>query len=397
MAIKGSARLAGRLVKDKRDSDSAAALLAALCANAARSRSECFGPFEGMLASPAVQERLLARFGPEHCWSTSQLEQYGRCPHQFFLQRVLGLSEIEDISLEVNHFLRGRRAHTLLAEVHRQLNASGPPCSPTDCDADKFQRLVAETLAAVMEESASDGVLESAFDTIDHRLIERWIQRYLDHHLKYDNAFKDLDQPPTPAHFEVSFGPAKDDDEAEQVDPLSKPLAYELTCNGVTIRLSGRVDRIDIGLVDGQVVFNVLDYKTSPSDSFHPKDILDCKALQLPLYAMAVQDLLLADKNAIPWHGGYWHLCDTGFNAKRGVAFHERTPDGLRRTDLWSALRERLIQRVSRLVMGVQQGQFPMHCEDQQCTGRCQYKTVCRVHAVRSLEKTWQPPSIPAR
>ncbi|MEX2141163.1 MAG: PD-(D/E)XK nuclease family protein [Pirellulales bacterium] len=397
MAIEGSARLAGRLLRHEHERDSTTALLAALRATGERSRRESFGAFEGVLASPAVQARLAARFGPEHCWSTSQLEQYGRCPHQFFLQRVLGLNEIEDISLEINHFLRGRRAHTLLAEVHRQLNALGPPCSPTEFDAEKFQRLVAETLTAVIERSASEGLLESAFDCVDHRLIERWIKRYLDQHLKYDEAFKDLDGRPMPTHFEVSFGPVKDDENADDVDPLSKPLAYELTCNGVSIRLSGRVDRIDIGLVDGQVVFNVLDYKTTPSAYFRAKDISDCKSLQLPLYAMAVQDLLLADKNAVPWHGGYWHLSDTGFNAKRGMAFHERTPNGIRRTELWTQLRERLVQRVTRLVMGIQQGQFPMHCEDEHCTGRCQYKTVCRVHAVRSLEKTWQPPSIPTR
>jgi ATP-dependent helicase/nuclease subunit B len=397
MAIDGSAHLAGHLMKHERERDSTTALLAALRATGERSRRESFGAFEGMLLGAAAQKRLEAHFGPEHCWSTSQLEQYGHCPHQFFLQRVLGLNEIEDVSLEVNHFLRGRRVHTLLADVHRQLNALGEPCSPTECDAEKFQRLVAETLAAVIERSASEGVLESAFDAIDHRLIEHWIGRYLDQHLKYDEAFKDLDRRPTPTHFEVSFGPAKDDENADEADPLSKPRAYELTCNGVTIRLSGRVDRIDLGLVDGQVVFNVLDYKTTSSSYFRPQDIPNCKALQLPLYAMAVQDLLLADKNAVPWHGGYWHISDAGFNAKRGVTFYERTPNGIRRTELWTQLREKLVERVTRLVMGIQQGQFPMHCEDEHCTGRCQYKTVCRVHAVRSLEKTWQPPSIQAK
>jgi ATP-dependent helicase/DNAse subunit B len=245
-----------------------------------------------------------------------------------------------------------------------------------------------------MARSASAGSVESAFDYVDQLLIARWVEKYLEQYLRYEEAFKDFEQPPLPRHFEVSFGPVKDDEHDAGCDPLSNPAAYELACNGVTIRLSGRVDRIDIGLIDGQVVFNLLDYKTTASRYYRPRDVLDCKMLQLPLYAMAVEDLLLAGQRAVPWHAGYWHIRDTGFELKRGVSFHERGEGGIRRTELWRELRERLKEHVGKLVAGVRQGEFPMHCEDKKCTGRCAYKTVCRVHAVRSLEKKWQPPSI---
>jgi ATP-dependent helicase/DNAse subunit B len=396
MAIDGSPRLAGRWLNRPGDRDSTAALVASLATTAERSRRESFGRFEGIVSSPQARERLIARFGPEHCWSTSQLEQYGYCPHQFFLQRVLGLKETDDLSLEVDHFVRGRRVHAVLAEVHRRLNAEGDARSPTSCDAADVQRLVAETLAAVTTGSGSEGTLESGFDAIDRLLIARWVQRYLEQYVKYDEAFKEFDQPPVPRHFEVSFGPVKDDDDEAAADALSTPAAYELACNGLTIRLAGRVDRIDIGLIDGQVVFNVLDYKTSASRYFKAQDILDCRMLQLPLYAMAVEDLLLAGHGAVPWHSGYWHVRDSGFDPKRGLSFHERSEEGIRRTELWRELRERLVERVASLVSGIRAGGFPMHCEDDDCTGRCAYKTVCRVHAVRSLEKTWQPPSTAA-
>ena len=88
---------------------------------------------------------------------------------------------------------------------------------------------------------------------------------------------------------------------------------------------------------------------------------------------MAVEDLLLADLKAIAWHGGYWHVRDAGFQASRGLEFHEHTGGELKRTELWTDLRERLIDRVGRLVVGVRRGEFPMHCEDEHCTGRCQY------------------------
>jgi ATP-dependent helicase/DNAse subunit B len=394
MAIDGAPRLAARLTTHKRQHESTTALTAALRATGERSRRDAFGTFEGIVLGPAAQARLAARYGPDHCWSTSQLEDYAYCPHKFFLQRVLGLNELEELSLDDDYALRGRRFHTLLTRVHRQLKASGGPTSPTECDVQTFQRLVSDTLTAVIEQSGPDSALGAAFDWIDNQIIARWVQKYLEQYLKYDQAFSDCDERPRPAYFEVSFGPAKDDEEADEVDPVSRHVAYELTCNGISIRLSGRVDRIDIGLVDGQLVFNVLDYKTNAA-AYRADSILDGSKLQLPLYAMAIQDLLLADQNAIPWQGGYWHVRDGGFNPKRAVSFHERTGDGIRRTELWGEFRERLVQHVTSLVLGIQQGQFPMHCEDEQCTGRCSYKTVCRVHAVRSLEKTWQPPSIP--
>jgi ATP-dependent helicase/DNAse subunit B len=394
MALDGSPRLAERLAGRAAQRESTSALLRAMRATAARASGEGFGPFEGIFAGETSHDRLVARFGSEHCWSTSQLEEYGYCPYQFFLKRVLRLNEPEDLSLEVDHYLRGRRVHALLAEVHRQLNAGGEPCSPSECDTDKFQRLISETLSAVIQSSAGGaGTLESAFDAIDQRLIARWIAQYLDQYVKYEESFKQLDSPPLPKHFEVSFGPVKDDESDQPADPLSKPAAYELTVNGATIRLSGRVDRIDLGVIDGQVVFNVLDYKTNASDPFRAGDITSCKALQLPLYAMAVEDLLLKGTGAIPWHGGYWNVRNDGFNPKRSVAFHERSEAGIRRTQLWGELRDRIVRHVASLVSGIQRGQFPMHCEDHDCTGRCGYKTVCRVHAVRALEKTWQAPS----
>jgi ATP-dependent helicase/nuclease subunit B len=396
MALAGSPRLAGRWLHLPAERDSAHTLLSALRATSERSRRQTFGRFEGMLLGSEAREPLAAQFGPNRCWSASQLEQYGYCPHQFFLQQVLELKELDDLSLEVDHFVRGRRVHAVLTEMHRHLNAAGNARSPTSCEATELQRLVTETLTAVMARSASEGPLESGFDAIDQLLIARWVQRYLEQYAGYEDAFNELDQPPVPRHFEVSFGPVKDDEDETSADPLSNPSAYELTCNGVTIRLSGRIDRIDIGLIDGQVVFNVLDYKTTASRHFRKQDILEGRMLQLPLYAMAVEDLLLADQKAVPWHSGYWHIRDIGFDGKRGISFHERGDDGIRRTELWSELRQRLVERVASLVGGIRAGEFPMHCEDEDCTGRCAYKTVCRVHAVRSLEKTWQPPSTAA-
>jgi hypothetical protein len=139
-------------------------------------------------------------------------------------------------------------------------------------------------------------------------------------------------------------------------------------------------------------VFNVLDYKIGAAKHYRLQDIESGAILQLPLYAMAVQDLLLAGQNAVPWAGGYWHVKDGGYCAKHALKFHERAGGSVRPTEAWDRLRLELIDRVGRIVGAVRGGQFPMHCEDEKCTGLCEYKTVCRVGTVRALDKPWQLP-----
>jgi ATP-dependent helicase/DNAse subunit B len=282
--------------------------------------------------------------------------------------------------------------HAALAELHRQLNSAGQPCDPTDCEREDWERLVADTLSKVINLPDADGTLQSAMDHVDHRLIARWVERYLEQCAEYKKNSSEFDQPLVPAHFEVAFGPVSDD--GEQVDSISTAEAYELECNGLKIRLAGRIDRVDIGLIQGQVVFNVLDYKSTVSNYGNMKDIAELRALQLPLYALVIQDFILSERRAIPWQAGYWNVRQEGFKPKQSLAFCERTDEGLRNTEMWDELRERLRDHIGRLVTGIRQGEFPMHCENEQCTSRCPYNTVCRVSAVRSLEKTWQPPAI---
>ena len=256
--------------------------------------------------------------------------------------------------------------------------------------------MVGETLARVIESSATDGPLAAALDEFDSRMIAAWLDQYLDQHRKYDGSFADCDRPMLPKHFEVSFGPVAADSDGD-TDPLSTASAFELRCGDVVVRLSGRIDRLDVGLVGGEVVFNVLDYKIGAAKHYQIKDIESGAILQLPLYAMAVEDLLLAGENAVPWTGGYWHVKDGGYREKHSLKFHEQSGGKLRPTAAWQQLKEELIDRVARIVTAVRSGQFPMHCDDEHCTARCEFNTVCRVGTVRALEKTWLLPVLSKR
>lgn len=78
----------------------------------------------------------------------------------------------------------------------------------------------------------------------------------------------------TPARFELGFGRGKE----------LPPVEVE---NGMTLRLSGFVDRVDEWLHDGKRYLRVIDYKTGKK-SFSFSDVEDGRGLQMLLYLFAL-------------------------------------------------------------------------------------------------------------
>jgi RecB family exonuclease len=373
-------------------------LLASLKTIHARSRGEGFGTYEGVFASAELAATLAERFGPRRCWSPSQLETYAHCPFRFFAERVLKLEPLGDLAFQINHALRGELLHGTLANYHRALNAEHRrPSSPSKQSALEFERAAATVLATLLEGLASDEPVQQALREVDRRLLSQWLANYYVQHQKYDELWTENDEPLRPAHFEISFGPATDflvEEESVQVagDQLATTAPLELRRDGESLFFRGRVDRVDLGKVAGQEVFNVVDYKSGSKYRLTPESISAGETLQLPLYALAIEQLLLADRGVVAWQASYWQVKEKGFNHRNALKFRQ-TIEGVVEVDPeWLELQEALLDRVFALVRGIRQGQFPMHCADEDCTGHCEFRTVCRVAQVRSLEKTWQPP-----
>ena len=317
------------------------------------------------------------------------MEKYASCPFRFFSAHGLGLNPLPELALETDYGQRGRLAHDVLATLHRKMNEPDLRRSPAELGADECSRLTDETLAILFESIPPGSPLELALRKIDFSLIGEWLKQYLGQHERYDADIAATDETLRPAHFEVSFGMKRRG--SEEVDKISTEKPFELRVGEEMLRFSGRIDRIDIGLVGGQVVFNVLDYKTGSRKKLQQADFEQGLALQLPLYAMAVQELLMIDRRAVPWRVGYWYLKDKGFEGHSLPQFFGPGDDGLQETDDWKALRGTLLERVVSLVRGIRGGMFPVFSLDEQCTSRCEFKTVCRIGQVRALDKQWSP------
>ena len=187
--------------------------------------------------------------------------------------------------------------------------------------------------------------------------------------------------------FEVSFGrPLR---EGQAAPSTADPL--EFAGGGETVRLSGRIDRIDVGQAGGQTVFNIIDYKTGSAVKFSVEACQRGHALQLPVYAIAAAELILNIRDAIPWQAGYWYLSGGGFKPRQALRMYQLAGDHLEPSETWESVRFNVGDTVVGLVRAMRRGEFPVWSDDENCTGSCPYKTVCRINQIRALGKTWRP------
>jgi len=134
-------------------------LLAGLQLTHLRRDREHFSAAEGILPGNAVQRDLAARFSAERTYSATELEQYAACPYRFYLERVLKLEAIEELTLSVDHAQRGRLAHNVLAALHRRINRSlGRAGSPAEADAEEYDRLLDEAIEEVLGPPGAAGL-----------------------------------------------------------------------------------------------------------------------------------------------------------------------------------------------------------------------------------------------
>jgi ATP-dependent helicase/DNAse subunit B len=337
-----------------------------------------------MLQSAEVHAYLAAQFHTQHTFSATELERYASCPFRFFVERILKIELLEDLALEFDVMERGRVVHDVLSGFHKKVNAKlGRAGSPLELDAAEFDGL----LAAAIQESLppeTRNLVQAALREVDRRLVVEWLSHYRGQIEKYDALWKDFSTPMAPELFEVSFG-RKD----EPLPSTEEPLLFDR--NGQSVRISGRIDRIDIGMVAGQRVFNVLDYKTGAAIKLTPDSIREGTTLQLPIYAIATMELILSDRDAFPWRAAYWYVRDDGFKPKHAMKMYENIDGRLELTREWEDIRDGLGDTVVGLVRSMRAGRFAICSADDHCTSRCPFRNTCRINQVRSLEKKCQP------
>jgi ATP-dependent helicase/nuclease subunit B len=211
-------------------------------------------------------------------YSVTELERAAECSFRFFLKRGLGLRPVDDGERDRDVWLdpltRGSELHDLYATAMRR--ARDEQRRLTTADRAWLLDLANTRLAQLHEEmpAATQEVLER-----ESRDFVADVELFLEAEIEHTHG--------TPVGFEVSFGrPLNGDDE-----PLARaePVVIDLG-GGLTLRIAGRIDRID---QIGDDTFEVVDYKTG---SFYGPRWRGAFAggtrLQHALYGLAAAELL---------------------------------------------------------------------------------------------------------
>jgi len=249
-------------------------LAGGLDATAARSRP-FLTPFDGLVTvDPAA---LDPRQNPQLVLSATQLESLAACPFNYFLSHVLRVRPPDELEFDPGTWLDSLSRGSLLHDIYcRYLRETHPPGGPAATDKARLLRLAGEMIEQKRGEIPPPG--ERVFEYERNQL------------LRDLEIFFRLEEGHTsgPAFFEVPFGDFGPGVAAAGIGQ-SEPVTLALP-DGSTIRLRGRIDRIDRG-ADGH--WEVWDYKTGSAYNYSERAHLrQGRELQHALYGLAAEVVL---------------------------------------------------------------------------------------------------------
>jgi RecB family exonuclease len=318
-----------------------------------RTRTKEFNIYDGILRDPQALQKIRQKFGAAYTFSPSQLESFIFCPFQFLLRYVLKLQATDEHDeLEEDAVERGSKVHRLL-ELLEQLRSQ-----------EEQSRLVlSESL--IKKEMNVELTIETPVDSGLHAIERRRLSRTMARYVRQHEAYEALDPAirPVPHRFEVVFGHEENSPESFPSLPIGE--------GDDAVRLQGKIDRIDLVPGNGQTGFRVIDYKTGACPS--KKEVSEALYLQLPLYALAVERIILAQHSAGLHDVGYWGLGRDGY---KSIPLKE-----------WPEDQARLEQFVLDVIKQLRDGVFAVDSRKDDCQERCEYGAVCRIKQVRALGK----------
>lgn len=250
--------------------------------------------------SKALVKRL---YNKEIKASVTRLECFALCPARHFFQYVLGLQERDLHEFRVPDF--GTLLHDALSSYGERLGEMGIPW-------DQVKERQEEILTAAMEKAQTDwlerGFFSGGKGEYDLHYMKRVMKRTVEA-LSYQLGQGRY----VPAAFELPFGPGAKE----------KNSASFLLGDGNMLRLTGRIDRVDVAHADGKndLFVKVLDYKTG-DNKLNADDIYYGLSLQLPVYTlMAKEHFKRKNKGENIRIGGmlYYLVKEPVLEEKRGI------------------------------------------------------------------------------
>lgn len=216
----------------------------------------------GHLTRPAVD----ALYGKRVPMSASRMDKYKSCHFSYFMQYGLKAEARKAAGFQAPEY--GTFVHYVLEHVLRACRERG---GVKEVSQEELHALVRETVDRYVAEELGGLEHETArFQYLFRRLLKSV-------YAVADNVADELRASQfQPISFELGFGAGK------ELPPV------ELTVDGVTVSITGFVDRVDGWEHDGKLYLRVVDYKTGRK-SFDLTDIWNGMGLQMLLYLFTLE------------------------------------------------------------------------------------------------------------
>lgn len=210
----------------------------------------------GSLTRPAVE----ALYGKRVPMSASRMDKYRSCHFSYFMQYGLKAKARKSAGFQAPEY--GTFVHYVLEHILRRREGKEIPTE--------------EQVAAVVKQYVEQELGGLAGETPRFRYLFRRLEKSV--YAVVKNVCEELaDSDFTPIAFELGFG------RGEALPPV------ELEADGVTVALSGFVDRVDAWEKDGRLYLRVVDYKTGRK-SFDLTDVKNGLGLQMLLYLFTLKE-----------------------------------------------------------------------------------------------------------
>ena len=311
------------------------------------------GQYSGLIRDKTGIELIRKKLGSPLVISPTKIDQYLKCPFQFFIAHILGLHE-EIITLEPDPLTMGNIMHEVLAELY----------------SNRIQSLFGKQLDIIYLNSLSYNELskikirEKEIDSVMREIEEILRQKLVE---KLPSEFKDYIEPLTNKLLSL-FSKVLENEVSRKEFPIcveyniDKGVEFIFYVNDepITVRLTGKIDRIDLQETDS---FLIGDYKVSGNYSFSQLDIARAQKLQLPIYA------LMLSKLGYPVSGIYFYQLDV---QKCEVKLGPKKINGMNEIIRST---EKVIESIAIKML---RGEFNLSLNSSSGCSRCRFKDFCR-------------------
>ena len=232
--------------------------------------------YEGVLTAGNLSDGNQNRLKRLHNkpYSVTELETYAKCPFQYFVSEVLKFrAEEDDAEDELSNREKGSLLHEVLFEFYNN-RREDPSIERCFEEAKRQLDRILDTKSEERRNQRTENLIgdDNLFWEADIEKLRVALHKWLE-------AERTCNLSVTPSYFEVSFG--------QEREPRDSKLSRTTPISIGNVRMTGKIDRIDIG----NGAFNIIDYKTGSSTIRMP-EILNGRSLQLSIYLQIAKKLL---------------------------------------------------------------------------------------------------------